>query len=164
MAVAGVAALMVVGTMAGGAAYAANGDPNGASTGTDVTNISADHTTPTLEDVAAAAEKDRVSINMVWLMVGGILVLFIASRLSALVETGFTRAKNASHTMMMNLVIFALGVVGWFTCGYALMFGATDQHAILGLTPLGTPWAHRRLEPPRPLRLLPRRSARTTYR
>jgi Amt family ammonium transporter len=58
----------------------------------------------------------------------------------ALVETGFTRAKNASHTMMMNMVIFALGVVGWYVCGYALMFGATDQHGLLGLTPLGSPW------------------------
>ena len=38
----------------------------------------------------------------------------------------------------MNLVIFALGVVGWFACGYALMFGATDQSALLGLTPLGS--------------------------
>ncbi|MEA3019695.1 MAG: ammonium transporter, Amt family, partial [Actinomycetota bacterium] len=57
-----------------------------------------------------------------------------------LVETGFTRSKNASHTMMMNLVIFALGVVGWYVCGYALMFGATDYHGILGLTALGTPW------------------------
>src|ERR1700704_5701845 len=61
MAVAGVSALLVVGTMAGGAAYASNADPNGANTGTDVTNIASDHTTPTLEDVAAAAEKDRVS-------------------------------------------------------------------------------------------------------
>jgi ammonia channel protein AmtB len=40
----------------------------------------------------------------------------------------------------MNMVIFALGVVGWFVCGYALMFGAADQHQILGLTPLGRPW------------------------
>src|SRR5689334_17530267 len=132
MAVAGISALLVVGTMAGGAAYASNGDANGGATGTDVTNLvpaGSDHTSPTLDDVAAAAEKDRVSINMVWLMVGGILVLFMQAGF-ALVETGFTRAKNASHTMMMNLVIFALGVVGWFTCGYALMFGATDQHAI----------------------------------
>jgi Amt family ammonium transporter len=55
-----------------------------------------------------------------------------------LVETGFTRAKNAAHTMMMNMVIFALGVVGWFVCGYALMFGATSQ-SVIGLTALGDP-------------------------
>src|SRR3954451_6578190 len=137
LAVAAVSGLLVVGTMAGGVAYASNGDPNGANTGTDVTNIASDHTTPTLEDVAAAAEKDRVAINITWLMVGGILVLFMQAGF-ALVETGFTRAKNAAHTMMMNMVIFALGVVGWFVCGYALMFGSASSAAI-GLTSLGDP-------------------------
>jgi ammonium transporter, Amt family len=39
---------------------------------------------------------------------------------------------------MMNMVIFALGVVGWFVCGYALMFGATSQ-GVLGLLPLSDP-------------------------
>ena len=139
MAVAAVAGLLVVGGMAGGA-WASNGDPNGSNTGTDTTNIVApgsDHTDPTLQDVAAQAEKNRVSINMTWLMVGGVLVLFMQAGF-ALVETGFTRAKNASHTMMMNMVIFALGVVGWFVCGYALMFGATTQ-SVIGLTALGDP-------------------------
>src|SRR5256885_72952 len=62
MAVAAVAALLVVGGMAGGA-YASNGDPNGANTGTEVTNLvpaGSDHTDPTLEDVAAQTEKNRV--------------------------------------------------------------------------------------------------------
>ncbi len=141
MAVAGISALMVVGTMAGGVAYASNGDPSGANTGTNTANIvpaGSDHTDPTLGDVASQTEKNRVAINTVWLMVGGVLVLFMQAGF-ALVETGFTRAKNASHTMMMNLVIFALGVVGWFVCGYALMFGATSSSA-LDLTPLGTAW------------------------
>src|SRR5437868_9527944 len=109
LAVAAVAGLLVVGGMAGGA-YASNGDPNGSDTGTEVSNIvpaGSDHTDPTLQDVAAQTEKNRVSINVTWLMVGGILVLFMQAGF-ALVETGFTRAKNAAHTMMMNMVIFAL--------------------------------------------------------
>lgn len=53
----------------------------------------------------------------------------------ALVEAGFTRAKNAAHTMM-NLVIIALGVIGWFVCGHALIFGSTSN-AALGLTAPG---------------------------
>ena len=139
MAVAAVAGLLVIGGMAGGA-WASNGDPNGSNTGTNSAELvpaGADHATPTLEDVAAQAQKNKTSINVTWLMVGGILVLFMQAGF-ALVETGFTRAKNASHTMMMNLVIFALGVVGWFVCGYALMFGATSSSAI-GLTALGDP-------------------------
>jgi Amt family ammonium transporter len=71
-------------------------------------------------------------------MVGGVLVLFMQAGF-ALVETGFTRAKNSSHTMMMNLVIFALGVVGWWAVGYALMFGSTSN-TLLDLTALGSPW------------------------
>jgi ammonium transporter, Amt family len=129
----------------GGAAFAANGDRDGSKTGTDVSHIiptdkaPAQNNQPTLSDVGSQTEKNRVAINTTWLMLGGILVLFMQAGF-ALVETGFTRAKNASHTMMMNMVIFALGVVGWFICGYALMFGATDQSALLGLTPLGTAW------------------------
>ena len=139
------AALMVVG-VAGGPAFAANGDRSGANTGVDVTNLITSNDAnkanppdrPSAEDVATATEKNRVAINLDWLMLGGILVLFMQAGF-ALVETGFTRAKNAAHTMMMNMVIFALGVVGWFVCGYALMFGATDQHGLLGLTALGSP-------------------------
>ncbi|HEV7888503.1 MAG TPA: ammonium transporter [Acidimicrobiales bacterium] len=140
--VAAMASLVFVGVI-GGAAFASNGDKDGSKTGTDVVNLvtaekQADRAAPTPEEVATATEKNRVAINLTWLMLGGILVLFMQAGF-ALVETGFTRAKNAAHTMMMNLVIFALGVVGWFTCGYALMFGATDYHGILGLTALGSP-------------------------
>src|SRR5437899_840835 len=123
----------------GGTAHAANGDRDGSKTGTDVVNlVTPDKQTtekaPTSSEVAHATEHNRVAINITWLMLGGILVLFMQAGFS-LVETGFTRAKNASHTMMMNMVIFALGVVGWWICGYAFMFGTTSN-AGLGLTAL----------------------------
>ena len=144
----GMASIVLVGVL-GGAAMADNGDRDGTKTGTKVENSIQDSAKapeqgnkPTAEDVAVQTEKNRTSINITWLMLGGILVLFMQAGF-ALVETGFTRAKNAAHTMMMNMVIFALGVAGWFICGYALMFGAADQSKILGLTPLGSP-GHRR--------------------
>src|SRR5438105_1829355 len=140
----GMASIVLVGVL-GGAAMAANGDKDGSKTGTDVTHLIQDSAkakeqgaTPSADDVAAQTEKNRTAINITWLMLGGILVLFMQAGF-ALVETGFTRAKNAAHTMMMNMVIFALGVVGWFVCGYALMFGAADQKAILGLAVLRSP-------------------------
>jgi len=132
-------ASVVVLAVLSGLALAKDGDRDGSKTGTDVTNVLPEDT-PFEEEVpklGEAVEKNRVAINMTWLIVGGILVLFMQAGF-ALVETGFTRAKNAAHTMMMNLVIFALGVVGWFICGYALMFGATDYSSIIGLTPLGS--------------------------
>src|SRR3954463_13920006 len=138
------ASIVLVGVL-GGAAMAANGDKDGTKNGTqastliqDTSKAPAEGDKPSADDVAAQTEKNRTSINMTWLMLGGILVLFMQAGF-ALVETGFTRAKNAAHTMMMNMVIFALGVVGWFICGYALMFGSTGQ-SVIGLTALGQPW------------------------
>ena len=64
-------------------------------------------------------------------MIGGVLVLFMQAGF-ALVETGFTRAKNAAHTMMMNLVIFALGVVGWFVVRLRARCSARSRTAALG--------------------------------
>src|SRR3954469_23829759 len=134
-----VAALLVAGIaigLMGGVAAANDGDKDGSKTGTEVVNLvpaekQEPGAEPSLSDVANATEKNRVAINIVWLMVGGVLVLFMQAGF-ALVETGFTRAKNAAHTMMMNMVIFALGVVGWFIAGYALMFGASDNTATIG--------------------------------
>ncbi|MEO7803645.1 MAG: ammonium transporter [Actinomycetota bacterium] len=132
------ASVVVIGVL-GGLALAADGDRDGSKTGTDISTVLPPDTDPddAIAKVAESVEKNRISINTTWLILGGILVLFMQAGF-ALVETGFTRAKNAAHTMMMNLVIFALGVVGWFVCGYALMFGATDYNGLLGLTPLGS--------------------------
>ena len=123
-----------------GVAFADNGDATGANTGTSKDQI--ELVTPagktpaeTSDTLRSTVAKDHLAINYTWLMTGGVLVLFMQAGF-ALVETGFTRAKNAAHTMMMNLVIFALGTVGWFVCGYALMFGSVSNPA-LGITPLG---------------------------
>jgi Amt family ammonium transporter len=42
-----------------------------------------------------------------------------------LVETGFTRAKNAAHTMMMNFMVYTLAMLGYWVCGFAFQFGGT---------------------------------------
>ena len=125
-----------------GAAYADNGDPNGSKTGISAEQIDTvfPSKTPEKDSVPVITEqlaKDHLAINYAWLMVGGVLVLFMQAGF-ALVETGFTRAKNAAHTMSMNLVIFALGTFGWFVCGYALMYGSVSVPG-LGITPLGSP-------------------------
>ncbi|MEY2474377.1 MAG: ammonium transporter, Amt family [Actinomycetota bacterium] len=137
--------LLALGAMTG-TAHATGGDRTGANVGADMSGISHVDTNGTsglphvanARDVATQTSKNTLAINMVWLMVGGVLVLFMQAGF-ALVETGFTQAKNASHTMMMNLVIFALGVMGWYICGYAFMFGSTAQ-SVIGLHALGTSW------------------------
>lgn len=133
-------ASLVFVAVASGAALAENGDKDGSKTGTNVTEVidQGKGDDANLISIAEQSEKNRVSINILWLIVGGSLVLFMQAGF-ALVETGFTRAKNAAHTMMMNLVIFGLGLVGWFSVGYAFMFSGADQQGLLGLTPLGDP-------------------------
>ncbi|PYM77887.1 MAG: hypothetical protein DME03_02560 [Candidatus Rokuibacteriota bacterium] len=83
-------------------------DPAGTATGgiADVTAKEAGK--PTLTEVADFAGHNRVSINLMWTLLTGFLVMFMQAGF-ALVETGFTRAKNVAHTMMMNFMRDAIG-------------------------------------------------------
>src|SRR5262249_56100499 len=82
------------------------------------------------------------SVNFVWTLVAGFLVMFMQAGF-ALVETGLIRAKNASHTMSMNFMVYALGMFGFFVCGFAFMCGGLNGTAIGGPVTLGgTPTLH----------------------
>jgi Amt family ammonium transporter len=87
-----------------------------------------------------APEPAAQSLNMAWVLVGGFLVMFMQVGF-AMLETGFTRAKNAVNTMAMNLVIYPIGVIGFWLAGYALMMGGVTQWPSLGTIPI----AHREL-------------------
>ena len=65
----------------------------------------------------------------VWFLVGAILVFFMQCGF-AMVETGFTRAKNAGNIIMKNLMDFCIGTVVFIFFGYGLMMG---EHGTLGL-------------------------------
>ncbi len=77
-----------------------------------------------------AAEVQQ-NLNIVWTLVGGILV-FVMQAGFALVETGFTRAKNAAAIMMKNLMDFAVGAPLFYFIGAALMFGASKLGGAFG--------------------------------
>jgi Amt family ammonium transporter len=68
---------------------------------------------------------------MVWTLVCGFLVMFMQAGF-ALAETGFTRAKNAGHTMAMNMMVYAIGMLGYWICGFALQMGGVGGVATLG--------------------------------
>src|SRR5262244_2506256 len=72
---------------------------------------------------------------LAWILIAGFLVMFMQAGF-ALVETGFCRAKNAVHTMGMNLVIYPLGVLGFWLVGYGLMLGGVESWPQLG-SPVG---------------------------
>ncbi len=67
-----------------------------------------------------------------WTMICAFLVIFMQAGF-AMLETGFTRAKNAGHTMAMNMMVFVIGVLGYYVCGYALQTG-TKSFFLLGAT------------------------------
>ncbi len=115
-----------------GAAVA--GDPSGANTGGIADVTAAEAGKPTLEEVAATAGHNKISINIMWTLITGFLVMFMQAGF-ALVETGFTRAKNAAETMTMNFVVYVLGMTGYWICGYALQMGGVGAVASLGGTP-----------------------------
>jgi Amt family ammonium transporter len=62
------------------------------------------------------------SINFVWVMICGFLVMFMQAGFM-MVETGLCRAKNAAHTGAMNLMIYPLGCLAFWVYGFALGWG-----------------------------------------
>jgi Amt family ammonium transporter len=77
----------------------------------------------------------EISLNLVWVLMAGFLVMLMQVGF-AMVETGFTRAKNAVNTMAMNLVIYPIGVLGFWLLGYGLLTGGLPGWPSLG-EPLG---------------------------
>src|SRR5512142_1385755 len=79
----------------------------------------------------AAAAANTVAINFVWTLVAGFLVMFMQAGF-ALVETGFTRAKNAAHTMTMNFMVYAVGMLAYWAVGFAIQGGGVGPLSTLG--------------------------------
>lgn len=92
---------------------------------------------PLAVKLADSVGQNRVVINLTWTLVTGFLVMFMQAGL-ALVETGFTRAKNASHTMLMNFLVYVIGLTGFWIGGFALMYGAMLVGSLGGTSGLDT--------------------------
>ncbi|MBR1864062.1 MAG: ammonium transporter [Ruminococcus sp.] len=74
-----------------------------------------------LADAPAAGGYSAVST--VWVLVGAALVFFMQAGF-AMVETGFTRAKNAGNIIMKNLMDFCIGTPIFWLVGFGIMFGS----------------------------------------
>ncbi|WP_277674273.1 ammonium transporter [Piscibacillus halophilus] len=81
---------------------------------------------PTVSFAATSQEVAPLidSIDMVWMMLGAFLVFFMHAGF-AMVETGFTRSKNALNILMKNMMTIAIASVLYFLIGFGLMFGNT---------------------------------------
>ncbi len=103
------------------------------------------------EAPTAISNKDAIDLvqshaNYVWTLVAAILVFFMQAGF-AMVEAGFTRAKNAVNIMMKNLMDFSMGTLSYWAIGFGLMFGVsstgwfgTSGFFLSDFTPDGDPW------------------------
>ena len=101
-------------------------DPIGAKTGTAAVPASDgkgdDPSKLTLIDTQERIIHNFVSINMVWTLISGFLVMFMQAGFM-LVEVGLCRAKNSAHTAAMNLMIYPLGCIAFWAYGFAIGWG-----------------------------------------
>ena len=88
----------------------------------------------------------QTNADYVWTLVAAALVFFMQAGF-ALVEAGFTRAKNAINIMMKNLMDFSMGSLGYWAIGFAFMFGVsksgwigTSGFFLSDFKPGGDPW------------------------
>lgn len=78
------------------------------------------------------------AVNTIWVLVGAALVFFMQAGF-AMVETGFTRAKNAGNIIMKNLMDFCIGTPLYWIIGFGIMFGTSSAYfGWIDLFSLGT--------------------------
>ncbi len=101
---------------------------------------------PTVFTNKEAIDLVQSHADYIWTLVAAVLVFFMQAGF-ALVEAGFTRAKNAINIMMKNLMDFSVGSIAYWAIGFGLMFGisksgwlGTSGFFLSDFTPGGDPW------------------------
>ena len=75
------------------------------------------------EGTLKKVEASKYMGDTLWVLVAAFLVFFMQAGF-AMVESGFTRAKNAVNILMKNLMDFSMGSIAYWAIGFAIMFGA----------------------------------------
>ena len=90
-----------------------------------------------LADVADPVTVLGQQVSLLWIVIGAALVVFMQAGF-ALVETGFTQAKNAAHVVSTNFAIFGLGFIGFYLVGFSFSFGGFSYSAFGMDAPVGS--------------------------
>jgi len=126
------ALLTLLGPGAGIAAAQEAPDRDGSATG-DVSVVAPDGLTgdpaTDLTTIGDALGHAQISLNMLWLVIAGVLVIFMQAGF-AMVETGFCQAKHAAHVVSTNFLVFSMGAIGFLFVRYSIMFGNATAPAI----------------------------------
>ena len=77
------------------------------------------------DEVTEALDLHSQAFDMIWLVLAAALVFFMQAGF-AMVETGLTRAKNASNILMKNLMDFSVGAIAYWAVGWAFMYGVSS--------------------------------------
>ena len=101
---------------------------------------------PTIAGNAEAIATVQTHADYLWTLIAAALVFFMQAGF-AMVEAGFTRAKNAVNILMKNLMDFSMGSIAFWAVGFGLMFGATGTgwfgtsgFFLSDFSPGGDPW------------------------
>jgi ammonium transporter, Amt family len=79
-------------------------------------------TEPTMAELAKRLADTQAALDILWTMVAAFLVMFMQAGF-ALIETGLTRAKNAAHTIGINLLGYGVSVIAFAAVGFGLEMG-----------------------------------------
>ncbi len=82
-------------------------------------------TTSMAEDAAPTIADVQRNMDFLWTLVAAVLV-FLMQAGFAMVEAGFTRAKNAINIMMKNIMDFSIGSIAFWAVGFGIMFGTSN--------------------------------------
>jgi len=84
----------------------------------------AEESVPTIAGNAEAIAAVQTNTDFIWTLLAAFLVFFMQAGF-AMVEAGFTRAKNAVNIIMKNLMDMSLGAIAYWAIGFAIMFGVS---------------------------------------
>lgn len=84
-----------------------------------------------LPAAAQTVEEVGAAVDNVWIVVAGILVMLMQAGF-ALVEAGFTRAKNAANIVMKNVMDFSVGAIVYWAIGFGLAYGGSTLGGFIG--------------------------------
>ena len=86
-----------------------------------------------IEEITKLVKESATSeVFGVWFLIGAALVFFMQAGF-AMVETGFTRAKNAGNIIMKNLMDFCIGTVVFVLLGFSLMMAEDYVFGLVGV-------------------------------
>lgn len=87
-----------------------------------------------LGDTHKLVLEGQTALNIVWTLICGFMVMFMQAGF-AILETGLTRAKNVAHTMGMNFLVYAIGILGFWAVGFGLQMGGVGALTTFGGDP-----------------------------